>query len=74
MCECLGNPHNTCTLLTQQNNRFVAFPEHEKTAIPPEQPEQGTPSPSLRLSRWKAVFLCLGGELTPPNYPYLPSC
>ena len=28
------------------------------TAVTPEQPEQGTPAPSLRLSRWTAAFSC----------------
>lgn len=45
---------------TQQNIRFVAFHTslRKMTAVTPEQPEQGTPAPSLRLSRWTAAFSC----------------
>ena len=40
-------------------NGLLHYANLNRTAVTPEQPEEGTPAPSLRLSRWTAVFLRL---------------
>ena len=58
--EGLENGLGIPTSRTQQNIRIVALHTslRKMTAVTPEQPEQGTPAPSLRLSRWTAAFYC----------------
>lgn len=45
---------------TQQNKFFVTLQTIESAAGLPEQPEEGTPAPSLRLSRQTAAFSLIG--------------